>query len=137
MDISSDELLTLMQDSAKNAVTTTLEEFDVQLDNSVESAALVDDVILSWIDKYKDRALEDKAVFTISNIYGAYLGEIFRTTVGGTWIYDSSNENAPFVLLSYQDRTYAFAGICYERLVNDSQVSVRDYLNTAIKNSAQ
>lgn len=137
MEISSEELLALMQDSASNAITTTLEEFNVELDNSIESAELVDDVILSWIDKYKDRALEDDAVFTISNIYGAYLGEIFRTTIGGNWIYDSSNENAPFVLLAYQDKTYAFAGICYERLVNDSQVSVKNYLEQAIKNSVQ
>lgn len=137
MQMTQEELQQLMADSAQNAIDTTKSEFNLTLDKSRESVALVDDVILSWIDKYKDQALEDKAVFTICNIYGAYIGEIFREVVGGHWRYDESDEDAPYVLLEYAGKSFAFAGICYQRLVNDSQISVKSYFEQAISNSLQ
>jgi len=137
MQMTQEELQQLMADSAQNAIDTTKSEFNLTLDKSRESVALVDDVILSWIDKYKDQALEDKAVFTICNIYGAYIGEIFRDVVGGEWRYDESDEDAPYVLLEYAGKSFAFAGICYQRLVNDSQISVKSYFEQAISNSIQ
>ena len=33
--------------------------------------------------------------------------------------------------------TYAFAGICYQRLVNDSQISVKNYFDHAVANNVQ
>jgi hypothetical protein len=137
MQMTSAELTNLMIDSAKNAVTTTLEEFNLSLDGSEQSIELVDDVILSWLGKYKDQALEENAVFTICNIYGAYVGEIFRNKVGGNWSYDESNPDAPYVILNYADNTYAFAGICYQRLVNDSQISIKSYFEQAVANNLQ
>ena len=137
MQMTQEELQQLMADSAQNAIDTTKSEFNLTLDRSRESIALVDDVILSWIDKYKDQALEDKAVFTICNIYGAYIGEIFREVVGGQWRYDESDEDAPYVLLEYAGKSFAFAGICYQRLVNDSQISVKSYFEQAVANSIQ
>lgn len=131
------ELTQLMTDTAQDAVQTTAEEFNLALDGSVESIALIDEAILHWIAKYKDEALEDNAVFTISNMYGAYIGEIFRHLVGGTWRYDESDPSAPYVLLDYAGKSYAFAGICYERLVNDSQVSVNNYFMQAVSNNSQ
>lgn len=137
MSMNRDELNELMRDSAKNAVITTREEFGINLDNSYESIKLIDEVILKWIDRYKDSVLEDKAVFTLCNIYGAYVGEVFREIVGGQWTYDESNPEAPHVLFEYGSRTYAFAGICYQRLVNDSQISVDYYFTKAIANNTQ
>ncbi len=137
MHMTREELAQLMADSAQNAIETTEDEFQLVLDGSSESVALVDDVILSWIDKYKDQALEDNAVFTICNIYGAYVGEIFRTMVGGHWHYDDSDPDAPYVVLEYAGKSYAFAGICYQRLVNDSQVSIKNYFDQAIANISQ
>ena len=127
MQMTSAELTDLMIDSAQNAIITTEEEFNLTLD----------DVILSWLGRYKDQALEENAVFTICNIYGAYIGEIFRNKVGGTWAYDESDPDAPYVVLNYAGNTYAFAGICYQRLVNDSQVSVRSYYDQALANNIQ
>ncbi|GAC14283.1 hypothetical protein [Aliiglaciecola lipolytica] len=137
MRMTQDELDQLMADSAQNAIETTLDEFKLELDGSVESIALVDDVILAWIDKYKDQALENDAVFTISNIYGAYLGEIFKQLVGGNWRYDESDKDAPYVVMEYSGKSYAFAGICYQRMVNDSQISVQNYFQQAVSNSVQ
>jgi hypothetical protein len=137
MRMTREELTQLMTDSAQNAVKTTQEEFNLTLDGSEHSLALLDDVILSWLGKYKDQVLEENAVFTICNIYGAYVGEIFRKKVGGNWSYDESDQDAPYVILQYAGNSYAFAGICYQRLVNDSQVSIKNYFEQAVANSIQ
>lgn len=137
MQMTSAELTQIMIDSAQNAITTTEEEFNLLLDGSEESIDLVDDVILSWLGRYKDQALEESAVFTICNIYGAYVGEIFRNKVGGNWNYDESDPDAPYVVLNYAGSTYAFAGICYQRLVNDSQISIKNYYEQALANNLQ
>ena len=132
--MSPDELNKLMSDCAKDAAVTAADEFNIVLDNSPESVALVDDVLLSFVDKYHDLALEDEAVFTICNIFGAYIGEILKAQLDGEWIYDQSNPKAPTVFLKVGDNTYALAGICYERLVNDSQISVFAYYEQALAN---
>ena len=137
MRMTREELTQLMVDSANNAVQTTLNEFKLELDGTPDSISKVDDVLLSWIGRYKDQALEDKAVFTLCNIYGAYIGEVFKQLVGGEWTYDESDSAAPYVALEYGDKSYAFAGICYQRLVNDSSISVRDYFDKAVANSTQ
>ncbi|MFT5923563.1 MAG: hypothetical protein ACI9LE_000548 [Paraglaciecola sp.] len=137
MQMTSAEVTDLMIESSQNAVTTTEEEFNLTLDGSEQSIDLVDDVILSWLGRYKDQALEENAVFTICNIYGAYVGEIFRNKVGGNWTYDKSDSNAPYVVLNYAGSTYAFAGICYQRLVNDSKISVKSYFDQALANNIQ
>lgn len=137
MAMTREELDELMQDSARNAVITTRDEFGINLDGSAESIKQIDEVILRWINKYRDQALEDKAVFTLCNIYGAYVGEVFKATIGGQWSYDDSNPDAPYVLLEYGTHSYAFAGVCYQRLVNDSQISVENYFNQAIANNTQ
>lgn len=131
------ELDELMQASAGDAVATSQEEFSLDLNFSAESVALVDDVLLSFVGKYHDEALADEAVFTLCNIFGAYIGEVFKKIVGGEWRYDESDPKAPYVVLAYGSHTYAFAGICYERLVNDSQVSVKAYFDQAVENSRQ
>ena len=132
--MSPEELNKLMSDCAKDAVVAASAEFNITLDSSPESVTLVDDILLSFIDKYHDQALEDQAVFTICNIFGAYVGEILKSNIGGDWIYDQSNPNAPYVLLGVGENTYAFAGICYERLVNNSETSVQEYFTKALAN---
>jgi hypothetical protein len=122
----------LMRDSANDAITTSQEEFNVQLDYSVDSIAQVDQIILQFLENYKEQALEDKAVFTICNIYGAYIGETFRKLAGGQWQYNIENEDAPTIMLIFNDKSFAFAGICYERLVNNSKISVKRYFDEAL-----
>ncbi|MCW8092165.1 hypothetical protein OPS28_10145 [Alteromonas ponticola] len=131
------ELDQLMKECASDAVQTAEEEFNVKLDLTQDSVANVDDVLLSFVDKYHDKALEDNAVFTICNIYGAYIGEVFKKMIGGTWRYDQSNPDAPFVVLDVNENSYAFSGICYERLVNNSNISVKAYFDKALANHAQ
>ncbi len=129
------ELLKLMSDTADDAIRIAKEEFDIELDFSAQSISKVDLSLQSFVNIYKDQALEDKAVFTICNLFGAYVGETFRRIHGGAWIYDDADKDAPNVFLSLGNSTFAFAGICYECLVNSSEVSVEDYYNNAIKQS--
>ena len=127
----------LMRESADDAVKTSREEFAIELDFSAESISLVDAIISKFLDTFNDQALEDKAAFTICNIYGAYIGEVFRKLVGGKWQYNLQDEEAPSIMLMYEDKTFAFAGICYQRLVNDSNVSVQRYFNQALGATTQ
>jgi hypothetical protein len=126
------ELLQLMTNSANDAVLVSKEQFDVELNYTIESVALVDNTINNYLDTFKAQALEDKAVFTICNIYGAYVGEVFRQAVGGNWLFDEHQKDAPSVFISINDNQYAFAGICYEKLVNDSKVSIKEYFDLAV-----
>ena len=68
------ELKTLMSECADDAIEAAKQEFNIELDNTAESISLVDDILLSFIDKYHDQVLENEAVFTICNIFGAYVG---------------------------------------------------------------
>ena len=131
------ELEKLMEECSADAVRAARDEFAIELDYSPESTKSVDDILLSFLDKYHDKALEDSAVFTICNVYGAYLGEPYRKIAGGDWRYDDSNPEAPFVVLDAGEYSYAFAGICYERLVNDSNVSVAMYFDQALSRQRQ
>lgn len=127
----------LMRESADDAIRTSREEFGIELDYSPDSISLVDTIILKFLDTYNEQALEDKAVFTLCNIYGAYIGETFRKLAGGQWQYNLQNEEAPSIMLMYQEKTFAFAGICYERLVNDSNISVKRYFDEALGGATQ
>lgn len=128
------ELNTLMTESARDAVTVTKEQFGIDLDYSSQSIENIDLAITNYLDTFREQALENKAIFTLCNIYGAYLGETCKTIVGGEWRIDDSNSDAPNVFLHINDNSYAFAGICYEKLVNDSAISVQAYFEAAINN---
>jgi hypothetical protein len=127
----------LMRESANDAIKTSQEEFALALDFSIESISTVDTIIRMFLEHYKDQVLEDKVVFTLCNIYGAYIGETFKKLAGGQWQYNIEKEDAPSIMLMYQDKTFAFAGICYERLVNGSNVSVKRYFDEALSGATQ
>lgn len=130
--MSTTEIEQLMQDTAADAVAVAKEEFNIELDYTKESVAKIDELLVSFLAKYRDQVLEDSAVFTLSNLFGAYAGEVFRKNYGGEWRYDKSDPQAPYVLLEVGSRSYAFAGICYERLVNDSKIGVKAYFDHAV-----
>ena len=130
--MKNEELAQLMKDSANDAVTIANDEFSIPLDYSKQSISLVDDILLSYLKKYQDIALDDKAVFTICNVYGAYVGETFKKLCGGQWFYDESNADAPALFLVIGDHSFAFAGICYQRLVNNGDMTVLEYFEQAI-----
>ncbi|MGQ8363929.1 hypothetical protein [Glaciecola sp. 1036] len=132
--MKQEELEELMQQSAADAVSTAQEELAITLDYSIESISLVDDVILQLREKYPEQILEDKAVFTICNIFGAYIGEVFLATAGGKWLYDVSDPASPSIFMQHGEHTFAFAGVCFEKLVRDLSVSITHYFEQALEN---
>lgn len=131
------ELEKLMADSAEDAVKITQEEIGQVLDFTLDSVVHVDTAIHHFLDTYREEALEDKTIFTLCHMYGAYLGETFKKLLGGNWLYDESKPEAPHVFWQYQDKTFAFSGVCYERLVRDSEISVAAYFAQALDQSKQ
>ncbi|MFC4699108.1 hypothetical protein ACFO4O_02935 [Glaciecola siphonariae] len=126
------ELDELMVETAKDAVQAAKEEFDITLDRSADSISSVDETIEQFIRTFPNETLEDKAVFTLCNMYGAYIGEVFKSLAGGQWHYDTSAPDAPTIFLVIKDRSYAFAGICFEKLVRNPDVKIKDYFDKAL-----
>ena len=127
------QLNELMEQSAEDAVVTARQQANINLDYSEDSLDLVDRAIAEILRQFPEESQEDKAVFTICNIFGAYLGEVFKKHNGGAWEYNDSDANAPSIYLRVKDHTFAFAGICYEKLVKNQNVSVAKYYQEAQK----
>ncbi|MBA3989201.1 MAG: hypothetical protein C0463_08760 [Idiomarina sp.] len=132
MTISGQELADLMQASAQDAVVFARNEFDIELDGSDVSVALADEALSKASARIKS-ASEEQTIFTISTIFGAYVGEVFRRQHGGEWIYDTSIADAPAVYLQFNELTFAFTGVAYQRLMHEPHVSLAKYLEAARK----
>ncbi|MCU4674606.1 hypothetical protein N7931_03075 [Catenovulum sp. 2E275] len=131
------EITKLMEESSVDAVNYVREEYDIHLDFSLESISQIDRVLLWSVAKLKDQAKKDEFIFVICNMLGSYVGETFRKHIGGEWIYDETDPQAPTVLLSFSSHTFAFPGICYQKLINDINTSVKKYFELAISNVTQ
>ncbi|KMT66586.1 hypothetical protein [Catenovulum maritimum] len=131
------EITKLMEESSQDAVQYIKSEYDVELDFSLESISLIDKAILWSMAKLKDEQDKEKFIFVVCNMFGAYIGETFKKHIGGEWLYDETDPEAPSVYLAFSGKTYAFAGICYEKLINDVNTSVKKYFDLAISNVTQ
>jgi len=136
MSISGPELLQLMEDTASDAVKFAQDEFELTLDRSEDSVILIDQLILSIRERYRENLHDSKLIFTVCNMLGAYIGEVFRTHHGGQWVYDDTDPDAPSVFLALGEYTFAFAGIVYQRLINDQDQSTLLYYEEAVNNAA-
>lgn len=132
MTISGQELADLMRASAEDAVVFAQAEFDIELNGTDASVVSVDEALSKASERIKS-ANEEQTIFTVSTIFGAYVGEIFRRQHGGEWIYDTSIADAPAVYLQFNDLTFAFTGIAYQRLMHEPHVSLAKYLEEARK----
>lgn len=126
------DLNTLMRETANDAVNAAKEACDITLDFSASSVAKVDSTIEHFIKTFPSQTLENKAIFTLCNMYGAYVGEIFRQFAGGQWHYDTSAPGAPTIVLISKDKSYAFAGICYDKLVKNPDIQIKEYFDKAL-----
>lgn len=133
MTITKPELADLMQSSRQDAKNFAESEFGLKLDDSESSLSLVDDMLSRCRSRVGEEQEDDKLVFTLCTIFGAYAGEIFRRKHGGDWIYDESNPEAPAVYLEVGKQTYAFTGIAYQRLMVEPSVSVARYYDKAVE----
>jgi len=131
------ELDQLMQQAASDAVDYAQQQFQQKLDFSTDSITQIDELIGQLAQRHRQKPLTDAEVFTLSNLFGAYLGLVFQKTVGGEWVYHDADQQAPFTSLHYGNREYAFASVVYHKLTINPEVMLREYLRLAIANSTQ
>lgn len=137
MSINVEELNELMKNSAKDAL-----EYFKSVHNHVlsqeESALPAVDLILAKLAlEHAQAPLKKEHLFTIPAIAGAFIGEIFKSTIGGEWFEDKSDEGAPFIVLNYGGKSFPFASVCYEKIVNNPEISVAKYYELAKSGSTQ
>jgi hypothetical protein len=131
------ELEQLMQQCAADAVQFAAEEYQLELDFSVESLALVDTILARLSEVQRLQRFSDEHMFTLCNIFGAYLGQIFISVVGGEWIHQQGDESAPYVSLNYNNREFPLASLCFHKITKEPHLSVRDYISKAMSNVMQ
>lgn len=134
---TTQELETLMQQCAADAVQFASEEYQINLDFSLESLALVDTILTRLHETNRLQRFSDEHMFTLCNIYAAYLGQIFISVVGGEWVHQKADENAPYVSLNYNNREFPLASLCFHKISKDVHLSVREYISQAMSNVMQ
>ena len=131
------ELSELMLQSAQDAVSYAQEEHHVTLDLSLESLPLVDVLLSSVAHQQKKQPLSDAHMFALCNIFGAYLGQVFLSVVGGQWLHQTFDENAPYVSLNYNNKEFPLASLVYHKVTKNADLSVKEYISQAISNAMQ
>jgi hypothetical protein len=131
------ELEQLMQQCAADAVQFAAEEYQLELDFSVESLALVDTILARLSEVQRLQRFSDEHMFTLCNIFGAYLGQVFISVVGGEWLHQQGDESAPYVSLNYNNREFPLASLCFHKITKEPHLSVREYISQAMNNVMQ
>jgi len=131
------ELNDLMQAAANDAKTYVAEEHKLTLSNTVESLTQLDQVLDTLHQRETTQRHSAEVVFTLSNILGAYAGEVFIANVGGQWQHNQRDTDAPFVFVQFHDKEFPFASVCYHKITRDNSISLHDYVKQAMANAMQ
>lgn len=131
MNVTIEQLNELMTNSAQDAIRYLEQTHQQNVKLDEEGLTVIDLVLVKLAVEHQQKPIKDEHLFAITSIFGAYVGEIFKNTVGGEWFQDSSNEKAPFIVLNYAGKSYPFASICYQKLVNNPEISVAKYYELA------
>ncbi len=131
MNITIEQLNTLMAVSAKDAMKyiESIHGLHVEMDES--ALVTIDTVLAKLATEHAQTPMKNEHVFTVTSIFGALAGEIFKKHIGGEWFQDSSDEKAPFIVLNYAGKSFPFASVCYQKLVNSPEISVAKYYELA------
>lgn len=137
MKLTIEELNQLMAVAAEDALKYL--QNDHQQDVQMNEGALktIDLVLAKMAVEHQKTPLSDENIFTLTSILGALAGEIYKSTVGGEWFQDESDEKAPFIVLNYAGKSYPFASVCYQKLINNPEISVAKYYELAKSGSTQ
>lgn len=131
------ELSELMLASAQDAKIYALEQHQISLNDDFASLAKVDEILsLLHVDQ-QNKPHSAEMLFTLCNIMGAYVGEIFIQTVGGQWQSNNSDQTAPYMAVGFGDKEFPFASVCYHKITNNNSISLQDYVQQAKQNAMQ
>lgn len=131
------ELKDLMQATATDAKNYAKEEHQLTLDNSVASIMQVDQMLAELHSREQKQAHSAELIFTLCNMLGAYIGEVFVNNVGGQWQYNQLDAAAPFVYVKFNDKEFPFASVCYHKITRDNSISLYGYIKIAMANAMQ
>ena len=77
--MNNQELTELMKASAQDAVVYAAEEHQALLDFSLDSLTKVDEILSELFLRQQEQRHADDLLFTLSNVFGAYTGEVSVT----------------------------------------------------------
>jgi hypothetical protein len=120
-----------MADSSEDAVDYINVNFNKSISLSSKYLSDVDEILLVLAHRHKESPFDNKDLFTLSTIFGAYFGEVYKSLIGGTWIMDNSNPDAPFIALNYGGRQFPFPSVCFEKMTQDKNISLLKYFELA------
>lgn len=132
-----DEITTLMQNAAKDAVNYAAEQYQIELDFSLPSLAAIDAMLDSLHQQHAQHRHSAEVLFTVCNILGAYIGEVFLANYGGVWHNNTADNAAPYISVQHSDKEFPFASVCYHKITEDSSVSIVGYVKQAAANVMQ
>jgi hypothetical protein len=131
------ELNELMRAASDDAVAYAREEHQITLDSSLSGLQQLDQLLAELHSREQCQRHSAELVFTLCNILGAYVGEIFIAAVGGQWQHNQLDTEAPFVFVQFQDKEFPFASVCYHKITRDNSISLFDYVKQAMANAMQ
>jgi len=132
-EMDAAELTTLMQDCANAAIEYAQNEFDLGLTLDYSSIYMVERMMIDLHQQIvlsNDDPINPETVVGLSNMFGAYLGELFKAQMGGQWVIDESDPEAPAIVLAFKDREYPFPGRVFHRILGGEGNSLSAYFNT-------
>ncbi|MFT4926536.1 MAG: hypothetical protein ACI8WB_002634 [Phenylobacterium sp.] len=135
--MNTQELNELMSQSAQDAIGYIREAHQCSVSLCQTDLPTIDIVLTKLALAHIEQPLTDPEMFTVCNILGAFVGELFKTTRGGEWFMDESLKDAPYVVLNYAGKSFPFASICYEKLINQPEVSLAKYYELAVGGATQ
>ncbi|MDP4946330.1 MAG: hypothetical protein NWQ48_12560 [Alishewanella sp.] len=135
--MQSAEINQLMHAAAQDAIAYAAEQHQLTLDGSAESLAVVDALLSALHKDQQHRQHSGEMLFTLCNIIGAYVGEVFIKLVGGEWNNNQQDQSAPYIAVTFGDKEFPFASVCYHKIANDDTISLQDYVRQAKQNAMQ
>ena len=137
-----DEVLKTMTAYADEAVDFAAKAMDSELDFSIESLEMVEDILdILSNDIPKSRLMrligkgpDPGEIVDMSKIWGAYIGEVFRRTWGGTWTANTEIlKNDWLYALSIRDNQMFPPAKVFKRLKNGKEDDILLYFQAFVK----
>ena len=130
------QLNRLMSDSVQDAISYVKRVNNTDIELNFDGLTELDSVLSELAKEHNQHALDNKTLFTVSTMFGAFVGELFKSQLGGEWFMDESDPDAPFIVLNYAGKSFPFASVCFEKVVNNADISVVKYFELAVDNNS-
>lgn len=125
--MNTKELNELMKNSVTDAIAYIKEFHHQEIILDHDHLTIIDQILSKLAVEHSQTPISEKTIFTISTIFGAFIGEVFKNNIGGQWFMDENLKNAPFIVLSYGGKSFPFASICFKKITETPDISICKY----------